>query len=262
MDNRLRRSSTNRTYVSLVEKWIKPIAYEQWDEDYFWDTINHWIKVEQLAPRTVKTLLRLLGEYIYSVHGIELPIKEATSQVMRLVQDKEIKALTKDQSKLLLDEIESTELYLPALLALHTGMRRGEVFGLMWSDVDICRSEIKIQRSYNGPTKNGKSRVVPISPLLEEALLDIYSHNPDNSSKKPVIAKQFDPNPGLRAACRRIGINPVNFHALRHTFATMALEAGRSPRKVQQVLGHSALSTTLNIYWSTTQEKLDVEFLK
>jgi len=190
-----------------------------------------------------------------------MPVRAATTQIMKSLQDKEAKALTKEQSKALLEAAKGTDVYLPCLLALHTGMRRGEVFGLKWADVDICKREIKVQRSYNGPTKNGKTRLVPISSLLEEILLDNYPMTPDNSSKMSVIPKQFDPNPGLRAACRRAGIEPVNFHALRHTFATMALEAGRSPRKVQQVLGHSALSTTLNIYWSVSQEKLDMEFI-
>jgi integrase len=51
------------------------------------------------------------------------------------------------------------------------------------------------------------------------------------------------------------------FHSLRHTFATLALESGRSPLLVSQALGHAKVSTTLDIYWSVSKEKLDLGFL-
>lgn len=260
MENKIYRPNTNGTYVSLLHKWIYPELDKRgvWTRERLNELVYHWIYTEELAPRTVKTLLRLLNKQLKDP---ELPFKELTTQVMRLLQEKDVKALTKEQANVLLGTCEGTELYLPVLLALHTGLRRGEVFGLRWADVDILEKKIKIWRSYDGPTKNGKSRLVPISSRLEKVLLDIFPMNADNCSKRHVVSRKFDPNPGLRAACRRAGLEPVSFHALRHTFATMALEAGQSPRKVQQVLGHTNLSTTLNIYWSVTQERMDTEFL-
>lgn len=262
MENTLHRPNTRKTYNSLFNKWIRPevSSVNKWTEDHFYSIVQKWFYVEKLAPRTIKTLIRLLGEEVKPL-GVVLPLKAATTQIMRSVQVEEAKALTKEQSMLLLEACHGDEIYLPVLLALHTGMRRGEVFGLKWADVDIFKGEIKVHRSYDGPTKNGKSRVVPISLRLEKVLLDKIPMKADNSSES-VVPGIFDPNPGLRGACRKAGIEPINFHALRHTFATLALEAGRSPRKVQQVLGHTALSTTLNIYWSVNQEKMDTEFLE
>ena len=262
MENSLLRPGSSRTYNSLFNKWIRPLMETggPWDEARFHKCLSFWLHKHKLAPRTVKILIRLLGAEVGRL-GVVLPLRAATTQIMKSVQDEEAKALTKEQSKLLLEACQGTELYLPVLLALHTGMRRGEVFGLKWADVDIFHGQIKVQRSYTGPTKNGKSRVVPISLTLEKVLLDKIPMKADNSDKL-VVSSKFDPNPALRAACRRAGIEPINFHALRHTFATLALESGKSPRKVQQVLGHSALSTTLNVYWSVTQEKLTMEFLE
>jgi len=261
MDNSLKRLGTVRTYNSLYKSWIEPIEFMVRKEEDLHCSIEWWQR-EGLSPRTIKILIRLLCDEVKIKYKIDLPKKKYTAQIMRNAQESDIKALTKEQSKLLLEAIKNTELHLPVLLALHTGMRRGEIFGLRWGNVDIFKGEIKVTSSYNGPTKNGKSRIVPISSLLEQKLLEIFPMKSDNSSKELVIPKQFDPNPGLRGACRRAGIMLISFHALRHTFATLALEAGRSPRKVQQVLGHTALSTTLNCYWSIMQEKLDTGFLE
>lgn len=264
MENSLLRPSSVRTYNSLFNKWVVPVMKENtggpWNVNKLAAIVWRWHNVHNLAPRTIKILIRLLGAEVKHL-GVELPLRAVTTQIMRSVQTEEAKALTKEQSKLLLEACKGTELYLPVLLALHTGMRRGEVFGLKWADVDIFQGQIKVQRSYDGPTKNGKSRVVPISLLLEKELLDKIPMKADNSGM-PVVPVKFDPNPLLRGACRRAGIEPINFHALRHTFCTLALESGISPRKVSQVAGHTNVSTTLNIYWSVSQEKMDLEFLK
>jgi integrase len=61
---------------------------------------------------------------------------------------------------------------------------------------------------------------------------------------------------------RKAGIREdFTFHTLRHTFATLALEAGRSPKLVSTTLGHASLATTLNIYWNSSGESLDLGFL-
>jgi len=257
MNNSLHRPGTNRTYESLYEKWIYPVAHRKLDNDWLEKQVSFWMDGRGLAPRTVKILIRLLCEDA-NKYGSNLDPKPITRLVMKRVQDKPIKALTKEQSKTLLDACLGYKHYLPVLLALHTGMRRGEVWGLKWDDVDFLNEKILIQRSYTGPTKNGKSRYVPMSSIVKSTLGIRYPFK----NSQHIISDCFDPNPLLKAICKKSNIPIVTFHALRHTFATLALEAGRSPKKVQEVLGHSALSTTLNIYWSSTQEKMDLEFLK
>jgi integrase len=158
-------------------------------------------------------------------------------------------------------EAEDQDMYLALMLALCTGMRRGEVFGLQWQDVDLIKGRLTVSRSYKGPTKTGKSRIIPISSELEEILLAICPIKSYNRSKKLVVVT-FDPNPRLRRMARMAGIREdFTFHTLRHTFATLALEAGRSPKLVSLVLGHASLATTLSIYWNTCGETLDMEFL-
>jgi integrase len=159
------------------------------------------------------------------------------------------------------------------MIGLHTGMRRGEVWGLTWDDIDVLKDQITIQRSYDGPTKSGKSRIVPISYKLEQVFLAIPELITYNKCKvegkrkrlanKNVVPNNFDPNPQLRGLMKKAGV-PVEgrtWHSLRHTFATMALEAGKSPKLVSLCLGHQRLSTTLDIYWQASKEKLSLDFL-
>jgi site-specific recombinase XerD len=79
---------------------------------------------------------------------------------------------------------------------------------------------------------------------------------------KNIVPTIFDPNPLLKEACKRAGIRgDITFHTLRHTFATLALESGASPKLVQLTMGHAKLSTTLDLYWNVCGEKLDMSFL-
>jgi integrase len=129
--------------------------------------------------------------------------------------------------------------------------------GLRASDVDLKQKIITVRRSYRGPTKSGRTRKVPMSVALTSALCYLNALEPDER-----IFPVMDPNPMLKALCREARIRRITFHGIRHTFASLALEAGVSPRKVSQVLGHSSLSTTLNIYWGAINEEMDLSFLE
>jgi integrase len=258
------RPSTIKTYRTLFNKWVLPaIPYPtKWSEKDLQQAVTEWYD-KGLSPRTIKTLILLSSRYVEWSSGLKLDVNPIIRSVLKLHQEDPIKALTKDEMQKLVRACKFNEkIRTPIMLALHTGMRKGEVFGLRWGDVNFIKGEIIVRRSYNGPTKNGKSRKVPISPDLEQILAALLKIDSDNYLENRVIAKQFDPNPLLRAMCKKAKIKPINFHGLRHTFAVLALEAGRSPRKIQEVLGHSSLSTTLEIYWSSTGEKLDMGFLK
>jgi integrase len=131
--------------------------------------------------------------------------------------------------------------------------------------VDMLRNQLLVSRSYDGPTKSGKSRVIPISSALEKVLLAKTFGKGYNrlGSKRSgnIVPSNFDPNPPLKRACREAGIRNITFHSLRLTFATLALEAGRSPVLVSKVLGHARTSTTIDLYWASSGEKLDLGFL-
>jgi integrase len=152
------------------------------------------------------------------------------------------------------------EFYPILLLALHAGLRRGEIFGLTCGDIDMFKGNVRVAHSYKGPTKNGKTRYVPMSEELIKEM--IKARNLLLRPSTMAVFEQMDPNPILRFLCSSAKVPVVRFHDLRHTFATMALENGVSPRHVAAWLGHSSVTTTLSIYWGLNKHEFDVnEFL-
>jgi integrase len=257
------RPNTIRTKESMFRNWVEPNLAD--DGSNLDEAVAIW--ETDLQPGSIKTLLYIAKEYVKAETGKDLDIKSHVKRVGRSKQQTPTKALTQPEIVALSAVIEADDpLYLPYHIAINTGMRRGEVFGLRWEDVDMMKNRIIVQRSNSGPTKSGKSRYIPISSALEKVLVAETFGKSYNKSKGKrsgsMIKSLFDPNPHLRAACKEAGVREINFHGLRHTFATLALEAGRSPVLVSKCLGHAATSTTLDLYWNVTGESLDMTFLE
>jgi integrase len=257
------RPNTIKTYKSLFYKHIKPLALTQsvWAEQDLSAFIRIW-RNENLSTNTIKTLTSLLCQYIKWQTGQELSAKQTLRTVSKQNQETELEVPSKSVLYGLIDQADK-KLRLPLILALFTGMRKGEVMGLKWSDIDFVRDLLTVRRSYNGPTKNGKTRLIPMHPKLREELLAICPRNSDNYLEIKVIPDQFDPNKNLQKLCKRTKIKPITFHTLRHCFASYGLEGGIDFNKIQKILGHSNLSTTVNFYWTSKfkPEEVDLTFI-
>jgi integrase len=168
--------------------------------------------------------------------------------------------------------IRDHELFPLLRLAATTGMRRGEVLGLRWRDVDLQRGVLQVvqQRvrgadalTYGPPkTSRGRRRIdldpATVSALREHRrrqLEDRLAFGPGYIDADLVFARAdgspLDPDVVSRSferLARRVGLTPIRFHDLRHTHATLALAAGIHPKVVQERLGHSSVSITLDLY--------------
>lgn len=131
-------------------------------------------------------------------------------------------------------------------MALHTGMRSGELYALEWSDIDFETKMITCSKSYNGrmkvvkSTKAGYWRKIPMSQEVEAMLTDLRAKNV--SGEKNVLPRIINWRRGeaariLREYCEAIGVTSVNFHALRACFATHLLNAGVSSPVVKKICG-------------------------
>ncbi|HXH74687.1 MAG TPA: tyrosine-type recombinase/integrase [Bacteriovoracaceae bacterium] len=152
-------------------------------------------------------------------------------------------------------------------VALLTGMRNGELFALKWSDVDLEKGMITVQRSYNKRTKEFKStkagywRTVPVSGELGDVLSELraagttttdrVTNSSDyygSSSVGFVLPRLDEWRQGqqariLKAFCRSVDLVPVKFHTLRACFATQLISEGIEPIKVMKVCGWMDLKT-------------------
>lgn len=174
------------------------------------------------------------------VFGLKIVLKE----------DKKPEILKLEEIRRLLKEArERNHPWYPIwAVALLTGMRNGELFALKWSDVDLEKGLITVQRSYNKrtgeykSTKAGYWRTVPISQELQDLLRNLELSNefvlPKNSHWK--LGQQAKV---LKDFCQEIGLPAIKFHTLRACFATCLISQGVEPIKVMKVCGWMDLKT-------------------
>lgn len=139
------------------------------------------------------------------------------------------------------------------IAALNTGMRRGEILNLKWSQIDFKARMIRIER-----TKSGNMRFIPInSPILHE-LINLKSRRNRNEYVfiNPDTRKPFQSvKTAFIAACRRANIHGLRFHDLRHTFASRLVEKGVDIITVKELLGHSTVKITERYTHTQNEQK-------
>jgi integrase len=210
-----------------------------------------------LSPRTVQIIHTTLHKALkQAVTWRLIPNNVARSVDPPQAPRKEIRPLSREQVKSLLAAAKETELYALYVLAVTTGMRQGELLGLKWEDVDLGRGTLQVRRTVFGgqisapKTSRGK-RSIALTRATVRALrghpkraewvfssrvgTPIRCHNLINRCWKPLLAKA-----GLPL--------DIRFHDLRHTCATLLLANGVHPKIVQEMLGHSTISITLDTY--------------
>ena len=145
-----------------------------------------------------------------------------------------VRFLDDDERRRLLDAClvsESPHLYPTVVLALSTGMRRGEILGLRWRDVDL-----KAGFAILHDTKNGERRRVPITG---HALIVFRNHSKVRSLDSDHVF--VDVRRAWLTAVKRAGIEDFRFHDLRHSAASYLAMNGASPGEIAEVLGHKTL---------------------
>ena len=209
-----------------------------------------------LSPRTVQIIHATLHKAPkQAVRWQLIPRKVAESVDPPKANQKEIEPLDEGQARALLRAAEGDELEALYVLAVTTGMRSGELLGLKWEDVDFRAETLRVNRTvFNGRVNApktpksrrsiGLSRSALAAPknhgrtggwvFCTGAGTPISVHNLHNRSWKPLLKKA--------------GLPHKRFHDLRHTCATSLLTKGVHPKVVQELLGHSSISVTLDTY--------------
>jgi integrase len=213
-------------------------------------------------------------------------IGKIVNQIQRAsaAETKEVEAWSHAEAEILLRvAAEAEPRFAPFLrVLLSTGMRRGEALGLKWSDIDLDAGYLTIRRSITlggiSTPKSGKARRIRLSPALAETLFDLLGER-----RRQCIAKGWREVPEwvfcsevgtawgprnviriwerVRRRAHKEGVRPLKLHCARHTWATLALRAGKSVRWVADQLGHADPSMTLNVYaHAMPEEEADLSF--
>ncbi len=171
--------------------------------------------------------------------------------------------LTPNQTKMLLEfcrKHEDPNVYLFTMLALVTGMRRGELVALRWDCVDLNKGVVSVRRNYIDATGEVSDELktaaakrdipIPLNVVAELRQVKARSNStyvlagPVDGHMAPVSYARFD------KAWADAGVAEFKIHAhlLRKTFATRMIESGTDPKRVQYLLGHTSLDMTLGVY--------------
>ncbi|MGM0596567.1 MAG: tyrosine-type recombinase/integrase, partial [Myxococcota bacterium] len=140
--------------------------------------------------------------------------------------------------------------YLMFALAVKTGLRRGELFGLRWKDIDFAKSILHVRKNFvKGRITNPKSRKSRTVPLHEStiSLLKSFKHNRNYifSKEDGSILSVSRGDKILRKACENVNLKPCGWHVLRHTFASELASSGVPIAVIKELLGHNDIATTM-----------------
>jgi integrase len=227
-----------------------------------------------LSARTVHKYHRVLYEALrYGVkHGV-LVRNVAESVDPPRPENKEIIMLGPNDLGRLLDRAKGTPYYVLFFTAVYTGLRRGELLGLRWCDIDLELATLSVVQTlqqlrsreyvFREPKSRRGRRQIALSPSLA-ILLREHRAKQENARKllgRPLAPTDFvfshpngiplRPNSVTRAfqtIAESAGLQGVRFHDLRHAHATLMLQQGIHPKIVSERLGHSSVAITLDIY--------------
>jgi len=168
-------------------------------------------------------------------------------------KDTLIERILTDEEEKRLMETSSNHLKSIFIVAINTGMRRGEILNLQWIQIDFRMKRLRVEK-----TKSGKMRYIPMNDILFDELLKLR----DRKNQNPYVFFNLETGSpfttiktAFNAACRRAKIQGLRFHDLRHTFATRLVEKGVDISTLQDLLGHSDISTTQRYVHSNDERK-------
>jgi len=275
------RPTTYSSYTQLINKHIKPklgyIQLQNLSPLAIQECYNSLL-LENLSAKTVKNIHVIIHSALKQAIKCGY-IKQNVSEAVALpkVERPEIKTLSSEQVTTFLQAAKSDSLYPAFLLELYTGLRRGELLGLKWDDIDFDNCTIHVKRSLvrvydhnlkkttlllQPPKTKAGYRVIPIPDFVVAELKELYeehqriklSQSNFNSLNLMFVTTQGTPidprnfERKFKRLLKKANLPNIRLHDLRHTVATLLLQQNVHPKIVQEILGHRDISTTLDIY--------------
>jgi integrase len=229
---------------------------------------------EGLSPRTVRYLHTLLHKALKQALRWGLVPKNAAEAVdPPRAQKKEIRPLSTSEARGLLEAAREDRLEALYVVAISTGLRQGELLGLIWGDIDFEAGTLSVSRTLyrtkNGPLftspETAKSRrKIRLTPTALETLQKHREKQLEESERlrglqqdhglvfssltgTPLNRHNFITR-SFKPLLERAGLPQIRFHDLRHTCATILFSLNTHPKVVQELLGHATIAITLDTY--------------
>ena len=272
------RTSTYLSYEGVVRVHLVPeigrVTLEKLSVEHVAGLVTHKQADQRLSPTTVRYVLLILRNALNKAVRWGLVGRNVAVLVdPPRVSHKDVRVLSPDETKKLLDAARGEPIEGLVTLAISTGLRLGEALGLQWPDVDLDRRQLRINKSLQRisgqgqvliETKTRRSRRSLVLPVRTAEALRAHRVQQDQLRRTAGSAWHkrdfvFTSSTGqpldqrnvlrmFRRVLRKANLPRMRFHDLRHSCASLLLAQHISPRVVMETLGHSRISVTMDTY--------------
>lgn len=269
------KTSTFANYLMKVEKHILPVFGGMKYDMLTVQMLNNFIQEKLdsgLSAKYVSDIIivfKSMAKYTAKIHEFRNVLADVE---LPKVHRREAELLTRNQQLQLCRYLQRNPCTtsLCVLLSLYTGLRVGEVCGLMWRDIDFEKSILTVRRTVqrirnsthgtrliaDTPKSRSSQRSIPIPKFLIKLLRgsrsneNCYILSGSNHIIEPrTLQRRF------KSILKKADLPSVGYHSLRHAFATNCLQAGFDVKTLSEILGHASVETTLNRYVHTSMER-------
>ena len=273
------KKSTYSAYLLLIENHIDPYFADK--EKITEEDVQKFVLTELrkgLSQKSIKDIIIVLKMILkFAVKQKLLAYNEIEIKFPTVAEKTDLEVLNKNDHKKIINYLQENFTFknLGIYICLSTGMRIGEICGLLWSDIDVESGIIKVRRTVqriyvidgetrhteiliDTPKTKNSIRDIPmttelykiIKPLKKVVNNDFYVITNEAKPTEPRTYRNY-----YERVIKRLGIPKLKFHGLRHSFATRCIESKCDYKTVSVILGHSNISTTLNLYVHPNMEQ-------
>lgn len=277
------KKTTYATYSHMTSKYILPFLGETTleciDEGRMEEFLLDIQKEKELSIRylrsicavVLRTMNHMKKRHHYKIEVPENPLSPGKQGERAIPRERDLAIL---EQYLMEQAVSGEETCLGILTALYTGLRIGEICALTWEDIDLRDAVIHVRRNLQRvkicdgqknntvillqtPKSESSCRTIPIPPVLMP-LLKKQVKKPDCYLIRGRRSPWAEPRTlqyrfvGILKAC---GLERFNFHMLRHAFATRCIAEGFDVKSLSEILGHSSIQITLNLYIHSSMQR-------
>ena len=269
------KPTTKQIYKSHIDNYINPylgkIPLKKLNNDILQDFINDL----NLSASTIKNIFSILKSSLSAAEDNDLILNIWDKVKVPRIDKSIVQVLTVNEQKKL-ENVLMSPFDIGVWICLYAGLRIGEVCALKWVDISFANSTLTVNgtqaRTENGveiiaPKSRSSRREIPMPAVLVSKLEKLPQSCEYVLSKnnKPVDIRTYRRH--FKKLLQMADLPDIKYHALRHTFSTRALEVGMDYKTLSEILGHSSVGITLDLYAHSLKEhkrnemnKLDLIF--